>query len=193
MPHSSTQTRLKALHFFILFGWAALLRAMAADSLPVEKMDQPWRVVSLKEDAGLAHCNVFNVDFERDRKSSRWGNVWLATSVGLCEYDGYHWRRYGVADGLPSAFVRCVLVRRNGQIWVGTDKGAGVFDKGVFRTMGSEAGLAGPNVRRIIEDADGVVWFCSDSWPTADKGGGITSWQNGRWRAYHVSDGLPSE
>ncbi len=119
--------------------------------------------------------------------------AWLATSSGLREYDGYQWRRHGVAEGLPSEFVRCVAVTRGGRLWVGTDRGAGIYDRTGFRSFGSETNLAGPSVRRIVEDPDGTVWFCSDPWPSSARSGGLTAWRDGRWRRYGVAEGLPSE
>lgn len=160
---------------------------------PTERSDQDWRVRSFVQDAELGSATVFNLAFETAPASPRSGTVWFATSDGLREYDGYTWRRYGMAQGLPSDFVRCVWVDAQGRLWVGTDHGAGIYDGRVFQTLGSETGLAGPNVRRIVGDTDGTVWFCSDSWPAADRSGGLTSYRDGAWRAYRASDGLPSD
>jgi PAS domain S-box-containing protein len=176
----------------VLGPWVASARAGAAERVPTDRTDQAWKVTSLIEAGGLTHLNLFNLDFERDEKSPRWGTAWIASSEGLHEYDGYTWRRHGRAQGLPSDFVRCVRVTRAGTIWVGTDKGAGIYDGKTFRTLGSETNLASPNVRRIIEDGDGTVWFCSDSWPNTAVGGGLTSFREGKWRAYREADGLPS-
>lgn len=178
-----------------VFGLSSRPAAARDFAPPKERTDQPWKIFSFVEDAGLGAATIFNLDFERDPASRRRGTVWFATSDGLREFDGYTWRRHGRAQGLPSDFVRCVLVTASGQLWVGTDRGAGIYDfaQGTFRTHGSEAGLAGPNVRRIIEDRDGTVWFCSDSWPAAGASGGLTSYREGTWRAFHSADGLPSE
>ena len=165
----------------------------AQSQAPPEILDQPWKVSSLLKDSGLAKKNLFNLDFIHDKSSPRYGTAWLATSDGLYEFDGYIWRRYSRADGLPSDFVRCVHVTQTGQLWVGTDRGAGTFDGKRFDTHGSEDGLAGPNVRRINQDPDGTLWFCSDSWPNGDAAGGITSWKNNQWHAYRKQDGLPSQ
>ncbi|MBL9169102.1 MAG: response regulator [Verrucomicrobiales bacterium] len=164
----------------------------APGQAPVEILDQAWKVASLLPDSGLAKKNLFNLDFVRDKSSPRHGTAWIAASDGLYEYDGYSWRRYSKSNGLPSDFVRCVRIVQNGQLWVGTDRGAGTFDGRNFVTHGSESGLAGPNVRRIDQDPDGTIWFCSDSWPNGEATGGITSWKEGRWRAFHKQDGLPN-
>ncbi len=166
-------------------------RASALD--PDESRRQPWRMVSFAQDAGLQGCSVFHLDFERGRDGQGLARVWLATSDGLREYDGYSWRRHGIQQGLPSDFIRCVLVTRQGALWVGTDRGAGIFDGQSFRTLGSETNLAGPSVRRMVEDVDGTIWFCSDPWPSSTRSGGLTSLRDGQWHAYGVADGLPSE
>jgi PAS domain S-box-containing protein len=170
-----------------------LAPSAAPGQVPVEILDQAWKVASLLPDSGLAKKNLFNLDFVRDNSSPRHGTAWIAASDGLYEYDGYSWRRYSKSDGLPSDFVRCVRVARDGQLWVGTDRGAGTFDGRNFVTHGSESGLAGPNVRRINQDPDGTLWFCSDSWPNGDATGGITSFKAGRWQAFHKQDGLPNQ
>lgn len=158
---------------------------------PVERVDQPWRVLSLAADAGLSEANVFTLDFARDASGKHTGTVWLATSDGLREYDGFRWRRHGRTNGLPSDFVRCVLVTRTGVLWLGTDRGVGTYDGRSFQPLGSEGTLAGPNVRRIIEAPDGAIWFCSDSWPDRRATGGLTRYVGGAWETYHVENGLP--
>lgn len=150
-------------------------------------------MLSFAKDAQLAGKNVFHIDFQRGQNPSTLEKVWLATSAGLLEYDGYVWRQYGVAQGLPSDFIRCLLVTRQGDLWVGTDRGAGIYDGRTFRTLGSETNLAGISVRRMVEDADGTIWFCSDPWPSSVPSGGLTSWKNGQWQRFTVTDGLPSE
>ncbi|MFL6417152.1 MAG: two-component regulator propeller domain-containing protein [Bryobacteraceae bacterium] len=159
---------------------------------PAEALDRNWLITSLLNGSRLANRNIFDIAFEREPSSTRLKAIWVASSDGLHRYDGYQWRRYTQADGLPSNFVRCVLVSRTGQLWIGTSEGAGVFDGRSFSRNGSDKGLAGTNVRRIVEEIDGTLWFCSDSWPNASGQGGLSSLRNGRWRSLHSRDGLPS-
>ncbi len=158
-----------------------------ADQPLTIRRNRPWQIVSYLGDAGLARPHIFAIDFEPA------GTMWLATSAGLYRYDGFTWRRFGTAEGLPSEFVRSVFVAANGELWVGTAKGAGVFDGRWFDRRGSESGLAGPSVRRIVQDPDGTLWFCSDGWPDTSLTGGLSSLRHGSWRPYGKADGLPHD
>jgi signal transduction histidine kinase len=170
-----------------LLGCWLMLVGLAAQPAPVERRDQRWGLASFAADAGLLRQNIFQFAFEAS------GTIWVAASDGLFRYDGYTWTRFGVEQGLPSRFVRTVLVTRAGELWVGTSQGAGVFDGHRFDSRGSETGLAGPSVRRIREDPDGTLWFASDRWPDASVNSGLTRWRAGVWTQYRTADGLPSD
>lgn len=169
-----------------MFAVLALAGSPARAQQPVDPAPA-WQVHSFREDAGVEEKNVHFVDFEED------GTGWFAVSDGLYRYDGYTWTRFTTADGLPSDYVRCVLVAGDGRLWVGTDLGAGVFDEGGFDPAGTTGMLAGPSVRRIVEDRDGALWFCSDRWPNAEVDAGLTRLQDGEWRSWGEADGLPSD
>jgi PAS domain S-box-containing protein len=172
----------------VLALWALLGSTVVAGAQPVEeRRDQPWQVASLLDETGARRPFVFGLEFEKN------GTAWLATNIGLLRYDGFDWRRFTTADGLPSDFVRSVLITRDGVLWVGTGHGAGVFDGTHFDARGSTAGLAGPSVRRMVEDPDGTIWFCSDRWPDTSIPGGLTSLKDGVWRRYGTADGLPHD
>jgi len=52
------------------------------------------------------------------------GTVWFATPQGLSAFAHGRWRRYGVAEGLPSGAINCVLgTRADASLWVGTAAG----------------------------------------------------------------------
>ncbi|HYE30460.1 MAG TPA: PAS domain-containing protein [Methylomirabilota bacterium] len=153
----------------------------------VERLDSPWRIRSFTEDAGLTRRNVFGAAFEPN------GNIWVAGSDAVYFSDGYSWKRYTTADGLPTDFIRSVYVARDGVVWVGTAKGLAIFKQGKFQAFGAVSDLAGPSVRRIAEDPDGTMWFCSDRWPDPSLPGGITSFKQGKWRKHTTADGLPSD
>jgi len=163
----------------------------AAESDPMlAATDRPWQVESFVTPAGLANQRVYDIAFETN------GKVWLAAGDGLRSFDGYRWRTYGPNEGLPSRFIRAVLVARNGELWVGSDAGAGVFDprQNRYETRGSEQGLPNGSVRHIMEDPDGSLWFCCDQWPdTSVKPGGLARYQAGRWEVFNRQQGLPMD
>jgi len=143
-------------------------------------------MASFLADAGLAERTVFYVDFEPD------GVVWLAASDGLYRYDGYTWSRFSTEHGLPSNYVRCVLVADDGRLWVGTERGAGTFEEERFVPADAASGLVDSSVRRIVEDGDGTLWFCSDQWPDRTAPGGLRRLRDGMWKTFGEEDGLPS-
>jgi PAS domain S-box-containing protein len=154
--------------------------------VPLEQ-EAPWRIVNLAPDAGVARRMVFDIAFETNN------TAWLAVSDGLRCYDGYTWRHFTTADGLPSNFIRTVTVTPDGAVWVGTDHGAGVFGVSGFDARGTTDHLAGPNVRRIVATRDGSLWFCCDRWPDATAKGGLTRLKSGNWETFAMSEGLPSD
>ena len=152
--------------------------------------DQSWQVISYAAEAGLENQRIFDLTFDND------GTVWLAAADGLRRFDGYHWERFDTNSGLPGTFARSVLMTAKGELWVGTDSGAGVFDfrRKAYDERGSRAGLANSNVRRIVEDIDGALWFACDQWPeTSKKSGGLSRLQNGQWKTFNRSDGMPMD
>ncbi len=179
-----------------VIGLFPLLAALTALPARFDGADGGWVAPpgtdSLLEALHFANSSVFHFDFEKDATGGiRY--VWLATADGLYRYDGFEQKRYDVKDGLPSNFIRCVLVTSKGELWVGTDKGAGVFSGSTFATRGSEQGLAGPYVRRIIEDREGSIWFASDSWLDRKAKGGLSRLRDGKWKSWNRKDGLPSD
>jgi PAS domain S-box-containing protein len=154
--------------------------------VPLER-EAPWRIANFAQDAGVLRRMVFDVAFQTNN------TAWFAVSDGLRSFDGFQWRHYTAANGLPSSFIRTVTVTRDGSIWVGTDKGAGVFDGTAFDRRGTERKLAGPNVRRIVETSDSSLWFCCDRWPDGTSAGGLTRYKDGAFQTFGLADGLASD
>lgn len=157
------------------------------DGVPVEIRPRPangWQISNLFNEFDFKEKYLTCVDSDVD------GNIWIAGSDGLYFYDGYHWTKYGTESGLPTEFVRSVMVAGDGTVWVGTAEGAGRFSNKRFEAL--NANLAGPSVRRIVEDREGAIWFCCDQWPNAKVNGGLTRYYGGETRSWTTADGLPS-
>ena len=71
-------------------------------------------------------------------------------------------RRYGIADGLPSTSVYAVAQDRSGAIWLGTKGGLARFDGvhfDVFRHSESDPGSLHANgIASLLVDRDGRLW-----------------------------------
>lgn len=61
------------------------------------------------------------------------GFIWIGTSAGLLQYDGYSYRDFKEYDALPVANsrIRCIVPDPDGRIWIGTDAGAFVYHPSV--------------------------------------------------------------
>lgn len=145
-----------------------------------------WEIHTFDNNTNLRNRYIVYADFDEDE------NLWVATSSGLYRFDGFEWREFTTQDGLPTNFIRCVLWTDQG-LMVGTANGVGIFDwqSKSFDTFGSENHLPSQQIRRIVQDPDGTLWFCCDRWPRANTQGGLTKYQNGKWKTYTSDDGLP--
>ena len=57
----------------------------------------------------------------------RRGHLWIATSAGICRYDGKVFQALTIEDGLPSNFTNELLEDRRGDVWIGSPVGVTRF------------------------------------------------------------------
>jgi signal transduction histidine kinase len=108
---------------------------------------------------GLAYDRVLRI--VRDSR----GFLWFCTGEGLSRFDGQRFRTFGIAEGLPAAFVADLLESRDGSYWVATD-GGGVarYDPDApagerpFTAVSVGADPASSKVSRLAQDAGGALW-----------------------------------
>ena len=98
----------------------------------------------------------------------------------LCagETTEYVIRTWQTEDGLPQDSVSAIRQTRDGYLWLGTFNGLARFD-GVSFTVFTSArtpGLHSDNINALYEDQAGRLWI-------ATEGGGLSSFQNRRFRA----------
>ncbi len=185
--------------------WSSVLRMMilvvvssrlvAADSfriLPSEPLPPPdsgpsWSIQSYGESVGMDQRYVYSMAFGPG------GDLWVGTSDGLFQYDGYEWNAFTVEDGLPSDFIRCVTWTKAGVLWVGTDKGVAILDGNRFSLRGEPPSLPGRSVRRIVEGANGELWFGCDPWPDTTQSSGMARLTGDTWEKWGKDSGLPSD
>jgi ligand-binding sensor domain-containing protein/signal transduction histidine kinase len=91
------------------------------------------------------------------------GTMWFATPQGLSAFAGGRWRTYGIAEGLPSAAINCVLgAGADASLWVGTAAG-------LVRIVGGRvvADPLPPMLRQQIfglaEDHRGSLWVATSN------------------------------
>lgn len=159
---------------------------------PTIRNNQPWSIADLTSDAGYLGVSVNSVAIDPEA-----GGAWVAMTLGLDHYDGYHWRRYTQAEGIPSLFARCVAVAKDGTVWVGTDKGVVVRRPGerTFEAPKLEGSPAGPSVRRIVQAPDGAIWLACDRWPDPVSDAGLTRIDPATRRCenFRAEGGLPAD
>ncbi len=65
----------------------------------------------------------------------RTGFLWVGTGNGLFRYDGAHFQRFGLEEGLPSSSIRCLLETQDGTLWVATGGGLARLRQNRFQTV----------------------------------------------------------
>ena len=92
---------------------------------------------------------------ETDAERARLANL----NFRLAPFTQGHWRRFGVADGLPSATVWRVLFARDGAAWFATSGGIARFDGYEFSNLSRTEGLPGVSAMGVAQTRDGDLWF----------------------------------
>ncbi|MCS6886431.1 MAG: two-component regulator propeller domain-containing protein [Acidobacteriota bacterium] len=115
------------------------------------------------------------------------GGLWVGGRSGLFLLQGNTVRSFSKADGLPSEYVRTLLLDRIGKLWIGTNEGLGCYDDKTerFTSFTREDGLAYGTVLALYEAEDGTLWIGTD-------GGGLSSYKDGHFTNYDTSAGLAS-
>ena len=113
------------------------------------------------------------------------GNLWVGTlDGGLVRLSDGSATTFSKEEGLSDDVVLPVFQDSTGAIWMGTETG-GVnrFQNGAFRAFTVKDGLSKGIVFSLCEDRQGVIW--------AATRGGLSRYQNGRWRVLPESVALP--
>jgi ligand-binding sensor domain-containing protein/signal transduction histidine kinase len=131
------------------------------------------------------------------------GYIWLATSVGIHRYDGYHLISFrhdpSNTNSLATNRTRTLFTDRKGFIWIGTD-GEGV-DKldpasGTFTHYKGDSAnkttLENNNILSIVEDRDGAIWIGTEKGLNKldPKTGKVTRFQHNAADASSISNGF---
>jgi signal transduction histidine kinase/ligand-binding sensor domain-containing protein/CheY-like chemotaxis protein/HPt (histidine-containing phosphotransfer) domain-containing protein len=129
-------------------------------------------------------------------QEDRAGEMWVATdSHGLFLIDSHKVRRYGVADGLPSARVIAIYEDERGVTWLGTMGGLAVWRDGRITSLAGFGGALAESVLQVLEDDQHRIWLTSNKGLTSIPRANLDALALGRSIAldshtYDVSDGL---
>lgn len=168
----------------LLFGLITLLISTTLSSQNFT-LDQTTRFVHYSVNDGLP-SNKIN-DIKQDHR----GLIWIATSEGLCSFDGYRFNIYQHTDSssISNNYITSIDTDIHGNIWVGTKFGLNciknndgeiqhIFDKGE-----TDFGLFNNYVRAILCKNDTVFV------ETADGTLNILDQKNQRF-SYHFHDNV---
>lgn len=87
------------------------------------------------------------------------GNLWLATELGLVEYDGSNFNRFTKEQGLSDNTVFCLLVDHGDRLWAGTANGLSCMDNGTLRTFKLAPDFGSNYIDLLVSSGDGrICW-----------------------------------
>lgn len=131
---------------------------------------------------GLSHDIALPVC--QDRR----GVVWVGTAGGGLSFRAGQrgFAPYGGVPELSDDYVRALWPASDGGLWIGTrNEGLKYLRDDTIKTFGVNDGLPSASVRAVYEDTKGRVWVSA--------GSALAKLEDGRFRAYHMQDTVPSE
>lgn len=98
------------------------------------------------------------------------GTLWFGGDGGVTSWkpgSPPEYRRYGLADGLPSLPVSALLITRSGVVWAGTARGAAHLVGGEFKAHGGRETVLSEEVYRRASflDSKGRIWWGTPGGP----------------------------
>ncbi len=139
--------------------------------------DGRWSAYSTKH--GLSSGIVLSLAPARD------GGMWLGTRAGVDRFRDGRFEHLGREVGLLDEPVLALLEDRRGDLWVGTRTGIKRVAAGATTTYTTTDGLRSEIIVAILEARDGRIWV-------GTQGGGLSVFENGRFRTYSPEEGLPN-
>jgi signal transduction histidine kinase/ligand-binding sensor domain-containing protein/CheY-like chemotaxis protein/HPt (histidine-containing phosphotransfer) domain-containing protein len=116
------------------------------------------KVTSMQAELGVADPTMIRLIHE-----DLGGRMWVATDThGLFLIDAHQARRFGLADGLPSAQVTAIYEDERGVIWIGTAAGLAVWRDGRLTSLAGSGGALGETVLQVLEDEQHQIWLTSN-------------------------------
>jgi len=167
--------------------WTLLAAALFVFVLPLFALDPAKTLTQYAhriwgQEEGLFQPTIYSILQTRD------GFLWLGTQDSLIRFDGMHFREFGSPDSpvFHQTLIHALLQDREGNLWAGS-LGAGVAKispRGAVTRYTAKQGLPGDSVFCLASDSSGAVWICTNE--------GLARFRDGRFHAYTIADGLPS-
>jgi len=133
---------------------AAFLFILASCVLSAAGEQLPVKTYTIAD--GLARDSV------EDIRQDSHGFLWFCTAEGISRFDGYTFRNYGIAEGLPHRVVDAFVETRDGDHLFGTDNGLVEFNPDGPDKNGSyftAIDLGGDHtVIALASGPDGTIW-----------------------------------
>lgn len=120
--------------------------SLFSDKSPIVLQSQSFGVPQ-----GLSQSTVTSIVQDKD------GYIWIGTLNGLNRFDGKEFKHFYADDsasGLPSSFIRSLLITNENELLIGTDKGLVLYNKNdeSFNTLDIKS-----------EYLDGEIWSLSNN------------------------------
>jgi len=134
------------LAFFGIYAFEDVNASPFSNKSPIILQSQSFGVPE-----GLSQSTVTSIVTDNE------GYIWIGTLNGLNRFDGKEFKHYYAdegASGLPSSFIRSLLITEDGELLIGTDKGLVIYDK-------YDESLKSINIKN--EYLNGEIWSLSNN------------------------------
>ncbi len=120
------------------------------------------------------------------------GTLWFATPNGLNALSKGVMQGYGVREGLPSAYVSCLLMDSAGILWIGSGAGLAYFSSNKIQIPVQLPEALHGQIFGIAEDRKGSLWIATSNHVLRVKRSELLegSANNAEEREYGLDDGL---
>ena len=146
---------------------------------------RPTKVKSIKVKKGIwrTYDATDGLPGEPNRLlQDRRGYLWIATSAGLCRYDGTEFFTYTTANGLAGNDVEALCQDHGGRLWISTTQGLSCFDGREFTNYMASDGLPDNITDALCVDNQGKIWIGTQQ--------GLSCFDGKKFTNYTTADGL---
>ncbi|NOZ62181.1 MAG: PAS domain-containing protein [Calditrichaeota bacterium] len=146
---------------------------------------QKFWISTYSEGDGLANSRVY------DLAQDSLGQIWFATRGGISVYDGFQWKKYSVAEGLPAMSYSQIEIDERGRVWVMPEYSTlrvSYFDGKSWNTLVplKISAFSGANSFKVTTHDN------KTSVAIGSRSQGLAIYAENRWHLISKKEGLPS-